>query len=151
MKKFLIPFLLLSMTLFSGCSKDQVLDTYNSVLQAAGSVQLTSSFSLQGERKGGIDDFTGTYQAEYDDFSGTEYLFGGTFVEREAGKDVFVQCNLENTSGTAQLFWTYGNHEVETLLEVSGRYSETLTLPEGGVYFGVIGEGFRGTIDLCIE
>ena len=67
MKKFLIPFLLLSMTLFSGCSKDQVLDTYNSVLQAAGSVQLTSSFSLQGERKGGIDDFTGTYQAEYDE------------------------------------------------------------------------------------
>lgn len=151
MKKILIPFLLLSMILFVGCSKDQVLDAYNSVLNAAGSAQLTSSFSLQGERKRGVDDFTGTYQAEYDGFSGTEYLFGGTFIEREAGKDVSVQCTLEITSGTAQLFWTYGNHETETLLEVSGSYSETLTLPEGGVYFGVTGDAFTGTIDLCIE
>lgn len=151
MKKILIPFLLLGMMLFAGCSKDQVLDAYNSVLNVAGSAQLTSSFSLQGERKSGVDDFTGTYQAEYDGFSGTEYLFGGTFIERKAGKDVSVQCTLEITSGTAQLFWTYGNHETETLLEVSGSYSETLTLPEGGVYFGVTGDAFTGSIDLCIE
>lgn len=151
MKKILIPFLLLSMILFVGCSKDQVLDAYNSVLNAAGSAQLTSSFSLQGERKSGVDDFTGTYQAEYDGFSGTEYLFGGTFIERAAGKDVSVQCTLEITGGTAQLFWTYGNHETAVLLEVSGSYSETLTLPDGGVYFGVTGDAFTGTVDLCIE
>lgn len=151
MKKILIPLLLLSTVIFAGCSKDQVLDAYNSVLKTAGSMQLTSDFSLQGERKKGVDDFTGTYQAEYDAFSGTEYLFGGTFIEREAGKDVSVQGTLENTSGSAQLFWTYGNHEVEILLEDDGSYSETLTLPEGGVYFAIKGEAFTGTVDLTIE
>ena len=31
------------------------------------------------------DDYTGTYEANYEDFSGTELLFGGTTLDRAPG------------------------------------------------------------------
>ncbi len=136
---------------FCSCSKDQILGGYNSVLQLAGNAALTNDISLKGERKYGDDHYTGTYKAEYKDFSDTEYLFGGTSIDRENGKDIFVSCNLEITDGTAQLFWTSGSNEPVILLEVSGRYNDTITLPEGGNYIGVCGKSFTGNIELNIE
>ena len=35
---------------------------------------MTSENSLQGERIAGVDNYVGTYSAEYNDFSNTEYL-----------------------------------------------------------------------------
>ncbi len=68
-----------------GCSKDEILDQYNNVVQSAGNTTLTSDFSLKGDRAYGDDCYTGTYTADYKDFSKTEYLFGGTSIERENG------------------------------------------------------------------
>ena len=34
------------------------------------------------------------YTANYEDFSDTEYLFGGTSIKREAGKDLSIDCAL---------------------------------------------------------
>ena len=50
--------------------------------------------SLQGTKEKGIDDYTGSYTANYEDFSGTEYLFGGTSIKREAGKDLSIDLSL---------------------------------------------------------
>lgn len=138
-------------SLMTGCTKDQILSQYNHVIQAAGDVTLTDSFSLKGKRKYGVDHYTGAYTADYRNFSKTEYLFGGTFIERENGKDITVSCELEIMEGTAQIFWISGNSDPVILLEEDGSCTETITMPEGGNYIGITGDGFTGSLELCIE
>ena len=121
------------------------------VVQSAGNATLTGDLSLKGKRTYGDDHYTGTYVADYKDFSKTEYLFGGTSIERENGKDISVSCNLEITEGTAQVFWISGSDDPVILLEASDSYSETLTLPEGGNYFGITGDNFTGHLEMNIE
>lgn len=62
-----ISVLIFGLTL-AGCSKDEILDQYNSVVQIAGNTALTSDFSLKGNRTYGEDCYTGTYTADYKDF-----------------------------------------------------------------------------------
>ena len=135
----------------AGCSKDEILNHYNNMVQSAGSIELTGKSSLQGEKEKGIDDYTGTYTADYANFSGTEYLFGGTSIKREAGKELSIDCTLEITEGTAKVFWISGSDEAVTLIEATGTYSDTITLPDGGNYIGIECENFTGNIELNIE
>ena len=135
----------------TGCSKDEILDQYNNVVQLAGNATLIGDLSLKGKRTYGDDHYTGTYVADYKDFSKTEYLFGGTSIERENGKDISVSCDLEITEGTAQVFWVSGSDDPVILLEATGSYSETITLPEGGNYIGVTGNNFTGHLEVNIE
>ncbi len=145
-----IGILTLSLSL-AGCSKGEILEQYNNVVQSAGNAALTSDFSLKGNRTYGDDCYTGTYVADYKDFSKTEYLFGGTSIERENGKDISVSCDLEITEGTAQVFWISGSDDPVILLEATGSYSETITLPEGGNYIGITGNNFTGHVELDIK
>ena len=89
MKKIFLSLILIliGVSTLSGCTKDEILNHYNNVVQSAGSIELTGKLSLQGKKEKGIDDYTGSYQADYENFSDTEYLFGGTSIKREAGKD----------------------------------------------------------------
>lgn len=149
---------IVSLTLFlfgvctlSGCTKDEILNHYNNIVQSAGSVELTGNLSLQGKKEKGIDDYTGSYQADYKDFSSTEYLFGGTSIKREAGKEISITCNLEVDEGTAKVFWSSGAEEPVILIETTGKYKDTLTLPDSGNYIGIECEDFSGNIELDIE
>lgn len=153
MKKIVLAltFVLVGSFMLAGCSKDEILNHYNNIVQSAGSIELTGKSSLQGEKEKGIDDYTGTYTADYSNFSGTEYLFGGTSIKREAGKDLSIDCALEVTDGTAKVFWISGADEEVTLLETTGTYSDTITLPEGGNYIGIECENFTGSIELNME
>ena len=76
MKKIVLPLILIlfGTTILSGCTKDEILNHYNNVVQSAGSIELTGNSSLQGKKDNGIDDYTGTYQADYKAYTGTEYL-----------------------------------------------------------------------------
>ena len=146
-----LAFVLFGSFMLSGCSKDEILNHYNNIVQSAGSIELTGKSSLQGEKEKGIDDYTGTYTADYANFSGTEYLFGGTSIKREAGKELSIDCTLEITEGTAKVFWISGSDEAVTLIEATGTYSDTITLPDGGNYIGIECESFTGSIELNIE
>ena len=66
-----------------------------------------------------IDEYTGTYTADYENFSDTAYLFGGTSIKREAGKELSIDCTLEVTEGTAKVFWISGSDEAVILIEAS--------------------------------
>ena len=66
-----------------------------------------------------IDEYTGTYTADYENFSDTAYLFGGTSIKREAGKELSIDCTLEVTEGTAKVFCISGSDEAVTLIEAS--------------------------------
>ena len=143
--------ILLGASVLSGCTKDEVLDQYNNIVQSAGSIALTGNSSLQGTKEKGIDDYTGSYTANYDDFSDTEYWFGGTSVKREASNELSIDCTLEVTEGTAKVFWISGSDKAVTLIETTGTYSDTITLPDGGNYIGIECEDFTGNIEMNIE
>ena len=153
MKKIVLAltFVLVGSFMLAGCSKDEILNHYNNIVQSAGSIELTGKSSLQGEKEKGIDDYTGTYTADYANFSGTEYLFGGTSIKREAGKELSIDCTLEIMEGTEKVFWISGADEAVTLIEATGTYSDTITLPDGGNYIGIECENFTGNIELNIE
>ena len=53
MKKIVLAlaFVLLGSFMLSGCSKDEILNHYNNIVQSAGSIELTGKSSLQGEKK----------------------------------------------------------------------------------------------------
>lgn len=112
---------------------------------------LQESYLWKEQKKKGIDDYTGTYTADYENFSDTEYLFGGTSIKREAGKELSIDCTLEIMEGTAKVFWISGSDEAVTLIEATGTYSDTITLPDGGNYIGIECEDFTGNIELNIE
>lgn len=152
MKKlvFSLCLIILGASVLSGCTKEEILDQYNQVVQSVGSMALTEKASLQGTKERGIDDYTGTYTADYENFSDTEYLFGGTSINREAGKTVTMDCTLEVTEGSAKVFWISGAGEAVTLMETAGTYRSTITLPEGGNYIGIECADFTGSIALHI-
>ena len=150
MKKIVLSLclIILGTSVLSGCTKDEVLNQYNNIVQSAGSIAFTGNSSLQGTKEKGIDDYTGSYTANYKNFSDTEYLFGGTSIKREAGKELSIDCTLEVMEGTAKVFWISGSDEAVTLIEITGSYNDTITLPEGGNYIGIEGENFTGCIEL---
>ena len=131
--------------------KDAILDAYDSLVDTAGSWALTPDRSLQGERIPGEDDYTGTYEADYEDFSGTELLFGGTTLDREAGNMVELTCSLDIEEGEAAIFLCSGSEEPVLLLSDSGDYSDTIEVGGGSVYLGVWAEGVTGSVSIQIE
>ena len=131
--------------------KDAILDAYGSLVDSAGSWALTPDRSLQGERVNGGDDYTGTYEADYEDFSSTELLFGGTSLDREAGDTVELTCSLTIEAGDASIFLRSGAEEPVILLSESGDYSGTIEVGGGSTYLGVCAEGVTGSVSIQIE
>ena len=131
--------------------KDAILNAYGSLVDAAGTLALTPESSLQGERIPGKDDYTGVYEAGYEDFSGTELLFGGTTLDREAGNTVEISCSLTVEEGEAAVFLRSGSEDPVLLLSGSGDYAGTIEVGGGSVYLGVWGEGVTGSVSIQIE
>ena len=131
--------------------KDAILDAYSSLMDTAGSWALTPDRSLQGERVRGEDDYTGTYAADYEDFSGTELLFGGTTLDRAAGNTVELSCSLDIEEGEAAVFLCSGSDDPVILLSGSGDYSSTIEVGGGSTYIGVWGEEANGSASIQIE
>ena len=137
--------------LLPGCSKDEILDVYGDVVAAVGNVGLTADFALQGEREFGEDKYTGTYEAEYQDFSGEEGLFGGTMLERGENEHVTVAGSIRCEAGQGKLVWNCGAAEPVVVAEGEGEFSKTVYLSPGSNYFNFKAEGFTGNLELAIE
>ena len=128
--------------------KDALVGAYGSLVDAAGSWALTPDRSL---RVRGEDDYTGTYEADYQDFSGTELLFGGTTLDRAAGNTVEISCSLDIEEGEAAVFLCSGSDDPVILLSGSGDYSSTIEVGGGSTYIGVWGEEANGSVSIQIE
>ena len=131
--------------------KDTLVRAYGSLVDAAGSWALTPDRSLRGERVRGEDDYTGTYEANYEDFSGTELLFGGTTLDREAGNTVELSCSLNIEEGEIAVFLCSGSEDPVILLSESGDHSSTIEVVGGSTYIGVWGKGANGSVSIQIE
>ncbi len=143
--------LLLTGALLPGCSKDVVLDVYGSAVAAAGNVGLTSGLFLKGDRTFGADKYTGTYKADYNDFTGQECPFGGTMLEQRAQEHVTVTCSVECVSGEAALVWNCGADDPVVIADGEGTFEQTVFLTPGSNYFDLTFDGFTGSVALTIE
>ncbi len=143
--------LLLAGLLLPGCSKDEVLDLYGAAVAVAGNVGLDSFLTLKGDREFGEDRYTGTYKAEYEDFTGQECPFGGTMLQRRKEERVQVECTVESESGEARLIWNCGADKPVVMAEGEGTFTQTAYLAPGSNYFNLEFEGFTGSVELKIE
>lgn len=147
---FVFAVLLLAGTLLPGCGKDDVLNVYGAAVAAAGNVGLDSSLTLKGERKFGADKYTGTYSAQYENFTGEECPFGGTMLQRRENEHVTVTAAIEG-GGVAKLVWNCGAEEPVVLADGEGTFTETAYLAPGSNYFNLEFDHFTGSVELTIE
>lgn len=137
---------------FIGCTKEAALNKYHSAVETIGALELTASNLLKGEREEGLDSYVGTYHALYEDFSGTEMLFGGTSArEREDGDELTVTCELTIESGKAEVFFISGDEEKQVLVNTEEKKQVSVTLPTASNYIGVSGKYFSGELKLRVE
>ena len=147
---FLFVILLLAGALLPGCSKEEMLDVYGSAVSIAGNIGLDAELFLEGDREFGEDKYTGTYTASYEDFTGTEHLFGGTMLEKRTREYVKVTVTIEGKGG-ARFIWMCGADDPVTLADGAGEFTETAYLAPGSNYFNLELESFTGTVEITIK
>lgn len=130
--------------------KDAILNAYGALVDAAGFWALTPDRSLQGVRVKGEDDYTGTYEAAYDDFSGAEVLSGGTTLGRAEGSTLELSCSITVGDGEASIFLRSGSEEPVVLLSESGDYASTIEVDGGSADIGVWGENVTGSVSIQV-
>ena len=138
----------------SGCGavnlRDNILNGYNQWLQFSSKHALTNKNKLQGERKLGEDAYVGSYSAEYEDFDGEEYIFGGTGLERETGNELTAKYTLKITSGSASLLWIHSGSEY-TITDSESEDTFEITIGSGDNYIVLKGEDFSGSLELEVK
>ena len=142
--------LTLAVTGCSGKGKDSVVDSFNGMLQHFSKYALTDEKDLKGEKMEGEDTYTGSYHADYENFSGAEYLFGGTGLKREKGTNLTVTYELTVDSGTVKLYWRDKAGE-KIIADTGDAGTYAVTLEEGDNYLTLEGEDFSGSLQVDVE
>jgi len=156
MKRILIASLLSLCLVFTitGCSgnnvKDNVINGFNDMLQHFSKYAITDEKDLQGDKTKGEDTYTGSYVADYEDFNGEEYIFGGTALERDKGSDLTVTYELTVDSGTVKLYWR-DKEEEKIIADASDTGTYSVTLEEGDNYLTLEGDDFCGSLRVTVE
>lgn len=138
----------------TGCSgdnvKDNVINRFNDMLQHFSKYALTDENDLQGDKTKGDDTYTGSYVADYEDFNGEEYIFGGTALERDKGSDLTVTYQLTVDSGTVRFYWR-DKEEEKIIADASDIGTYSVTLEEGDNYLTLEGDDFCGSLRVTVE
>ena len=156
MKRILTVSLLSLCLIFAltGCSgdnvKDNVINGFNDMLQHFSKYALTDENDLQGDKTKGDDTYTGSYVADYEDFNGEEYIFGGTALERDKGSDLTVTYQLTVDSGTVRFYWR-DKEEEKIIADASDTGTYSVTLEEGDNYLTLEGNDFCGSLQVVVE
>lgn len=156
MKRILTVSLLSLCLIFTitGCSgdnvKDNVINGFNDMLQHFSKYALTDEKDLQGDKTKGEDTYTGSYVADYEDFNGEEYIFGGTSLERDKGSDLTVTYELTVDSGTVRFYWR-DKEEEKIIADTSDTGTYSVTLEEGDNYLTLEGDDFCGSLRVTVE
>ena len=139
--------------------KDSLKDEINEWMSSASRYSLTADENLVGERISGIDNYAGTYEAEYSQFTGEEYIFGGTSLGRDSNSTSHVTYSLNIQSGTATLYWLESKEEhvisgekmKYVIAEVTAADVCEFTVDAGDNYIVLEGNDFTGSLKLEIE
>ena len=159
LKSFVALSLALCMMLcFAGCSsnhdkgnlKNNLIDGFNSWLESFSKHAVTKDKNLQGERENDIDQYTGSYTASYDGFTGEEFIVGGTALERDNGSNLEAIYSLTITSGKATLYWL-SSEEEHIICKENADNTYQFTLSSGDNYIVLRGDNFSGNLELTVE
>lgn len=131
--------------------KDGILEAYEALMEKAGAAALTSKGKLKGHLERGTDDYTGSYEATYSDFTGTELLFGGTTLEREGGNTLNIACSLSLENGNVAIILRSGTDDPVVLLSENGVYTGIVEVDGTSTYIGVWGDHADATVSIEIE
>ena len=150
----------LGLTLPTGCMrfqqgtdafKDKIVSGLDSMLESFSLHALTRGSRLQGERTFGGDTYTGSYRADYRNFSGEEVLFGGTkLLERAGGAQIKVTYRFDASAGSGALSWksSCGSRK---LAIPSSQGEAVIELSEGDQYLILTGDNLSGSLTVTAE
>lgn len=130
--------------------KDVLIDGYDSFITNISKQALTAAENLQGERIQDIDEYIGSYQAEYEGFDGEEYLFGGTALKRKNGSSLNVTYKLTVTEGSAELYWLDAG-EIHSIASQTAEDTYEFTISAGDNYIVLKGDNFSGTLKMTVS
>lgn len=111
---------------------------------------VTGDHDLAGKRETEIDSYVGMYEADYSEFDGTEYIFGGTSLKRQAGRDLCAAYSLTVQSGQARLYRMDGSDEI-LLADISKEGTYKFTIHAGKNFIVLDGTQFTGSLTLTVE
>lgn len=149
MKKVFIFLTLITLTLCSGCTKDEVLDFYERTSEQFGDLVLTIKSKLKGDRDFGEDHYTGIYEVVYKDFTGEEVVFGGTTIERE-NEDIHIKLEISESKGDLKIIFKLKEKE-EVLAMKDGTYEYDFNVKDGSNYLIIKGNNYSGKVNIKIE
>lgn len=129
------------------CSKDLIIDTYDKIIRFFGEEILTSDKKLEGEREYGIDKYVGTYESNYKNFTGTEYLFGGTTIERKNGDMIHIKFTVNDSDGEINIIMKL-KKEAKVLAEEDGVYEFDFNIQDGNNYVIVKAKNYSGKLEM---
>lgn len=129
---------------------DSLVDEINEWSENAAEHAITEDVLLRGKRELGVDNYTGSYEAAYDWFSGEEYIFGGAAVLRRQKEALEATYSLTVESGSASLYWLHGGKEslIADMTE-AGTYEFNLRIGEN--FIVLKGEHFTGRLSLKVQ
>ena len=130
--------------------KDELINTYNTFLQSFDFVGLSKDKDLKGERNFGVDKYVGTYKAKYDNYTGTEDIFGRTALNRKNGDHVKLKIKVEKQSGNINVIAKLGENKT-TLIDDTGKYEDNIYIEGISYYLTIKLENFNGNIDIIAE
>lgn len=146
----LILITIITITLCVGCSKDDILNTYDKFNRAIGDLNLTKDYKLKGHRTFGKDHYVGEYQVKYENFKGKEILFGGTTIERETGESIHLKIEVSDSFGNINIYMRLKDKQ-EPLIFEDGTYEFDFNVKDGSNYLIIEAENYSGNININIE
>lgn len=130
--------------------KNSLINGFNDWMQSFSKYALTNDFELQGIRKYGIDNYTGSYEATYFQWTGKELLFGGTSLQRENGNQLKVTYTLTIAEGTARLYRLAAGQEYP-IADTNAANVIEFTIDSGDNYIILEGNQLSGSLSLNVE
>ena len=113
-------------------------------------MKLEEDKDLKGERNFGVDEYVGTYKAEYDNYTGTETVFGGTALHRKNGGHIKLTIKIEKQSGNINVISKLGENEL-SLISGNGEYEDTIYIDGMSYYLSTNLDNFKGSIYIISE
>ena len=153
LKIFLIVILVmivLGIIFFTSLAKEGVINVYNLFLKNVSTNGLTRNNDLEGKREYGIDEYVGTYKANYNNKSKEETIFGGTVLDRENGNTITLKIKVEKQSGNIEIISNAGT-ESEILINDTGETEKTVNVKELSYYLKVKVTDFTGNVEIIAE
>lgn len=131
-------------------TKDRIINVYDTFLQSFGLKGISKDKELQGKREFGTDKYVGTYNANYDNYTGEETIFGGTALNRKNGDHISLKIKLEKESGNIDVINKLGNSET-SLISDTGEYEDIIYIKGMSYYLTIKLNNFKGNVSISAE